>query len=249
MLSVPKPLLATPQPPLVTPQVQPHIAPLAQVQPLSFTLTVYRGEKTEWWPPANKRLACGMTLYDPWPAASIQTLWEKLKSEINVHDGDRNGTIDGYAQYLRATGRPFALATARTTEGSFVGMAYKLEIPNVRTFYWGPNLTLGRPANFNRVGKVIKEETIDGKRKVTMTDPVDDDYIVLNADTIAASTILGFGHKTATYEVTFFHDMPIGNVISCNDLTVPQLGIMTKAQVKALPDDSEENKRAKKLLR
>ncbi len=66
-----------------------------------------------------------------------------------------------------------------------------IKIPGARTFRWNKNLTLGAPANF------IKPEDIDG------------DYIVLNADRIADSTILGFGHHCGTGEVTFFHDLPL----------------------------------------
>ena len=51
---------------------------------------------------------------------------------------------------------------------------------------------------------------------IEQADKVDADYIVLDADTIAASTVLGFGHKTATFEVTFFHDMPLDLVAKVN---------------------------------
>lgn len=174
--------------------------------------------------------------------------WNKLRDEIRVRDGDRDGTVPGYAQYLRATGRPFALATARKKGGAFEGYSYILEIPNARTFYWGDDLTLGPPADFLKAEKIMKEENVSGKVSITMHDSVDADYIVLNADTIEASTILGFGHKTATYEVTFLHDMPITNVISCDGTAAGMLRLLTKEQVQKLPDN-EENRRARKLLR
>ena len=94
----------------------------------------------------------------------------------------------------------------------------------------------------------MKEERIGGKLVITSHDSVSADYIVLNADTIADSTILGFGHKTGTYEVTFFHDMPIEYVKKCNGQQISALGIMSKEQVLALPDN-EKNRSAKKLLR
>ena len=84
---------------------------------------------------------------------------------------------------------------------------------------------------------------------MVITDTVTADYIVLNADTIAASTILGFGHKTGTYEVTFFHDMPIGNVAECDGKQISTYKILSKAQILKLGDRTKEDTQAKKLVR
>ena len=120
-------------PPVVTAALPAPVGiPLA---PQPFTLTVYRGEKSEWWPRPELRLSCGMTLIEPWQCASTTELFEKLTREMRKNAA---GTPDGYAQYLRAEGRPYALATARTKGGAFIGYNYVLEIPNVRTFFWGP---------------------------------------------------------------------------------------------------------------
>jgi hypothetical protein len=122
------------------------------------------------------------------------------------------GKIDGFAQHLRASGRPYALATARTGEGSFTSdYNYKIVVPGARAFRWrrsGGTLKLGPPVDFSSVTKV------------------DDDYVLLNADTIEKSTILAFGHDCGTYEVTFMHDLPIQFVHSCNGKLIREYNIM-----------------------
>jgi hypothetical protein len=129
--------------------------------------------------------------------------WEQLRKDIQER---AFGNVAAYAQYLRAEGRVYALATARSTTGSFsASYNYLIEIKDARMFYWAKNRTLGDPAPFS------DERSVDK------------DYIVLNADTIADSTILGFGHNTGTREVTFFHDMPIEFVVSCNEIPVGQI--------------------------
>ena len=251
---VPKHVVITPVVPdvpilqWIAPSLDPVVvlAPMGiPLLPQAFTMTCYRGEKSEWWPPPETRLACGMTIRQPWAYGTMTDLWNELVKDMRVHGA---GTVGGYAQYLRVTGHVYALASARTRGGAFEGYNYEIEIKNARTFYWGPNFTLGPPANFNAVGTTMTEEVVDGKLKVTRVDQIADDYIVLNADTIAASTVLGFGHKTGTYEVTFFHDMPIGKIIKCNDKPTSSYRILTKGQVQASPD-TKENKWAKELLR
>ena len=123
-------------------------------------------------------------------------LWEYLRKFMQENCF---GKVDAFAQYLRAQGRPFALATARTTAGSFSSdFNYIIKIANARLL-WGPKLTLGAPVSFKETANVTA------------------DYIVLNADTIADSTILAFGHKCGTFEVTFLHDLGIGNIESINN--------------------------------
>lgn len=238
------PILQWHQP--VVPPTPTQIPPMAiPLTATNFTLTCYRGEKSEWWPPPKTRLACGMTLRKPWAHTTMTELWNELVKDMRTNGG---GTPAGYAQYLRAEGRIYALATARTTGGAFEGYNYEIQIPNARTFLWGSDFTLGPPANFTAVGKTTKETRENGKLKIVVEDKVTDDYIVLNADTVAASTILAFGHKTGTYEVTFFHDLPIGNIVKCSGQTISTMQIMTKPQVEGLPD-GKENNWAKALLR
>lgn len=185
---VPPPLPKGPHPVPFLPKAGPTLSQKAD-------LIFYRGEKKEWWPSPDKRLVCGMTLREPWPAKSMNDLWERLRSDINAKCF---GNIAAYAQYLRSEGKPYALATARTNVGSYdTDYNYVIEIKNARTFYWGADRSLGEPAPFTNV------------------DAVNADYIVLNAETISGSTILGFGHNTKTKEVTFFHDLPIGCVLTC----------------------------------
>jgi hypothetical protein len=192
--------------PALPPKPVPRVAPppkVADSKPgaQSFDLRCYRGEKNNWWSPPEERLICGMTLYQPWNLQvginSMTDLWEHLRKFIQENCF---GKVDAFAQYLRAQGRPFALATARTTSGSYTSdYNYVIKVPNARTFLWGPKLTLGAQVQF--------KETTD----------VTADYIVLNADTIAASTILAFGHKCGTYEVTFLHDLGLGYIETINN--------------------------------
>jgi hypothetical protein len=194
----------------------------------SFDMLCYRGEKNNWWSPPEERLICGMTLYQPWNLQpginSMALLFEQLRKSITEN---AFGKVDGYAQFLRAQGRPYALAFARTTSGSFTSdYNYVVKVSNARTFLWGPKLTLGEQVRFDEVSKVNA------------------DYIVLNADTLEASTILAFGHKCGTYEVTFLHDLSIANVVSVNGKPVSQLAIKNQQDL-----GFEEKVKMRKYLR
>ncbi len=94
-------------------------------------LTLYRGEKNNWWPAPEVRLICGMTLYGPWQPTEVSSLWNTLKNEVKGALGTSlEKKVAAYAQYLRATGRPFALATAWTDVGSFTSdYNYVIRIP------------------------------------------------------------------------------------------------------------------------
>lgn len=178
---------------------------------MPITLTLYRGEKNQWWPTPEIRLMYGMTLLEPWTPSSINNLWARLKSEVNRQLGlTVQKKAAAYGQYLRATGRPFALATAWTFDGSFRSdYNYVITIPNAWLYYWGGTTRapdLGTPVD-------------PSKHDVTA------DFVVLNAETIAASTILGFGHKTGTREITFFHDLPLELITSCNGTPTASLRI------------------------
>lgn len=182
------------------------------------TLRLYRGEKSQWWPSPEIRLISGMTLIQPWRPSDVSGLWEKLKREVGAKPGlTLDKKVAAYAQYLRATGRPFALATAWTSGGSFTSdYNYVIKIPNAHLFYWGG--TTDQP-------------DLGALAEITSPAQVKEDFIVLNAGTVAASTILGFGHKTATKEVTFFHDLPLGFIESCNRMASARLGIKKKADL------------------
>lgn len=182
------------------------------------SLTLYRGEKSNWWPSPEIRLMSGMTLYEPWNPSTVNSLWTKLKQEVNKQLGlTLEKKVAAYAQYLRATGRPFALATAWTNAGSFTSdYNYVIKIPNAYLFYWGGT------KNAPDIGDPVPAREQNN---------VSADFIVLNSATIAASTILGFGHKTGTKEITFFHDLPIGLIDSCNKKNPSSLNIKKKSDL------------------
>ncbi len=177
-------------------------------QPLPADLSCYRGEKSEWWPDPSIRLMFGMTIREPWSYSSMTELFGKLQAQIRTSS---RGNVAAFAQFLRAEGKPWALATARTGEGSYTSdYNYAIKIKNARTFYW-----------IN--GGITKAPTIGAPANFTQPEQVDADYLVLNADTIEGSTVLGFGHKTATFEVTFFHDMPLDLVDKVNGKPTSEL--------------------------
>lgn len=182
------------------------------------TLTLYRGEKSQWWPPPQIRLMSGMTLYQPWTPSSINSLWMKLKQEVAKQAGATVGEkAAAYAQHLRASGHPFALATARTTGGAFSSdYNYVIKVPNAHLFYWGGT------KNAPDIGDPVPPGEQDN---------VGADYIVLNAADIGSSTILAFGHKTGTKEVTFVHDLPINFIDSCNNKKPASLNIKKKTDL------------------
>jgi len=221
-----------------------------ELKPETFTLLCHRGEKSEWWPEPRMRLAGGgMNVFEPWPGKTMTEIWKKLVEEVKKEAGfNVKQKVAAYAQYLRATGRPFALASARTTGGAFEGYSYVIEIKNARTFLWGKDFTLGPPANFKDTQKTTYERIINQNKETFTKDTIDTDYIVLNADTIADSTILGFGHKTGTYEVTFLHDVPLSFIKSVNGAAPSTLQIYTKGELEKLAD-SAHKQTALKLFR
>src|ERR1700745_1653376 len=96
-------------------------------------LKCYRGEKKSSWGPPWIRLISGMTIFEPW-AGDVGQLWTRLQDDIRLNGG---GSVNDYAQYLRATGRPYALATARTDVGAYdTDYNYVIEIKNARAFLW-----------------------------------------------------------------------------------------------------------------
>jgi hypothetical protein len=223
-----------------------------------FTLTCYRGEKAEWWPPPKMRLVGGgMLLLKPWEWTSrtsdgknVTSLFTKLAEEVDKQPGFTVAQkVAAYAMYLRAEGREFALATARTGVGSFTSSYdYSISIPNARTFSWGKNLTLGPPVDYEKFDMLQQKLLVNKNVETFWSCNVKSDYIVLNADTLEDSSILGFGHKTGTFEVTFFTPIPLDMVVSCNGTATAALKILTEAELQKA-DDSPDKQKALNLLR
>jgi hypothetical protein len=247
---------ASPDRPIVpwiaTPTTRPAKPPPrgVELKAESFTLICYRGEKSEWWPEPRMRLAAGgMNVFEPWPGKTMTEIWDHLVKQVKNEAGfNVKQKVAAYAQYLRASGRPFALATARTTGGAFEGNSYVIEIKEARTFLWGNDFALGPPANFKDTQKTAEVRIINQNKETWWNDTISTDYIVLNADTIAESTILGFGHKTGTYEVTFLHDLPLSFVKSVNGTAPSTLKMYTEEDLRK-PPDSKDKQTALKLFR
>ena len=175
-------------------------------------LVLFRGEKKEWWPEPKIRLISGVTIRNPNEiGANTIDRFRSIVGKIKANSGtNQQKKIEAFAQSLRANGKDWALATAAKVDGSYKSdYNYELKIMNVRTFYWGENYSIGE--EFILTGNETKE-----------------DYIVMNASTIEDSTILGFGHKTETGEVTFFQDLSIDNVINVNNVLISKVGILGK---------------------
>ena len=203
-----------------------------------FDLVCYRGEKTSTWSLPHLRLSSGMTVWEPWNlvrgVTNMHELWEYARKFFKGEKDAAFGTADGAAQYLRATGRAFALASARTSVGSFTSdKNYVIRVPNVRAFLLNDDLTVGERVDFADHTKVNKE------------------YLVLNADNLRDATVLAFGHtfagKSGTYEVTFLHDLPIRYVESCEGTPIAQLN--PPVQTTWTAQDKMENAKMIKLLR
>lgn len=158
----------------------------------------------------------GMTLYQPWLPNNASFLWNKLAQEVKRQMGlSLDKRVALYAQFLRATGRSFALATAWTSGGAFTSdYNYTIKITNAHLFYWGGS------KNAPEIGDPI-----------TNPGQIKKDFIVLNAPNVQSSTILGFGHNTATKEITFFHDMPIQYIESCNKKPISTLKIKKESNL------------------
>jgi hypothetical protein len=179
---------------------------------MTISMTLHRGEKNQWWPGPEFRLISGMTLREPWLPCSVINLWARLKAEVSKESGENVAKkVAAYAQDLRKEGHPYALATAWTSIGAFDSdYKYVITIPDAHLFHWGG--TADAPD--------IGTEFLAGEENTITAD-----FIVLNAGSIETSTILAFGHKTGTKEVTFFHDLPIDLIESCNGVPTASLGI------------------------
>jgi len=189
-------------------------------------LVCYRGESTVNWGDADIRLISGLTVRKPWGARppkfvlKMADVWSNLTTEMKKEKKTKDqGIVAAFAQTLRKEGKVYALATARTKEGSYEtkGCAnYMIEIPNARIFRW--------------VEDKDKNLSLGAEEASWLTDlkKIDADYIVLNADTIEKSTVFGFGHKTGTYEVTFFTDLPTAWIKTVDGKDVSKISIKKK---------------------
>ncbi|MFJ4651012.1 hypothetical protein ACIP5Y_07025 [Nocardia sp. NPDC088792] len=190
------------------------------------TLTCYRAEKEQSWGTPELRLCDGLTVRDPLPGGQLPKInatqardslilqvWAAIKNEIDKEFGLPRKKVDAFAQSLRQSGKVYAIATAATREGAYEGFNYVIEIPNARTFRWGDNLSIGEEVDW-----------------VGNTGKIDAHYIVLNAESIEQSTVLGFGHKAGTYEITFFTDIPTAWIKSVNEKPVSDWKIKKKSE-------------------
>ncbi|WP_147397453.1 hypothetical protein [Amycolatopsis panacis] len=207
-------------------------------------LICYRGEQHNRWGLPTLRLNDGLTVRDPLPGGELpkirpadvrNSLALKIRTLIQASRKVETGAISkkdvaDYAQALRKEGQTYAIATARDKGGAF-DMAYSsfytIVIPSARTFRWGENLTLGKEEDW-----------------VTTTDVITEEYIVLNAPSIEKSTVLGFGHKTGTWEVTFFTDLPTNWVKKVDGKDVSEVKIKKKSAF-----DEEDRRLMQKLVR
>ncbi|MCX4635167.1 hypothetical protein OG528_28940 [Streptomyces platensis] len=180
-------------------------------------MTCFRGEKENRWGSAALRLNDGLTVRKPWtggmlPDINAQQVWARLMQDIKQQAND---DVNAYAQYLRATGRDFALATARIFDGSFEDdFNYEMAVPSARTFLWE------KKSGVWVVGSEVPW--------VESTKDITNHYIVLNAATPAASTVLGFGHKTGTFEVTFLTDVRTSWLEKVNKAPVSEVRVKPK---------------------
>ncbi len=192
-------------------------------------LRCYRGEKKTSFPPPPIRLIAGLTVFEPW-IGDISSLWTQLQADIRRNG---RGSVNSYAQYLRAEGRSYALATARTVLGAYeTDYDYVIEIENARAFLWAGDtqLELGNEVP----GFVANEAAVNAH------------YVVLDSDTVADSTVLGFGHNTGTKEVTFFRGLPASAVKFWNNK--PVTGAIIKQMAHLEPDEKIKYRKVLKPL-
>jgi len=152
-------------------------------------LSLFRGEKNSSWPPPAERLIRGLTLRrDP---SGIATLWVTLQSNISKMPGSTLAMkLNAYSNHLIYNPTAESLSTAWTDTGAFTSdYNYKIIIRNAYLFHWA-----GTPGAPN----------IGVSAAYTHPEDVKDNFIVLNGTSVGNSTILGFGHKAGTREITFF---------------------------------------------
>ncbi|MFY1634527.1 hypothetical protein ACN27F_14825 [Solwaraspora sp. WMMB335] len=162
----------------------------------------HRGEDPDNWYPPEVRLIYGLTVRQPWPGVrpsdkfDVTKIWAELQKDIKQR-GHEN--VNMYTQTLRQAGQPVALAFSREYDKAYShkGNVYSVSIPGARTFRFAESTR-------NKCVPALGKE-VDW---VTDHAAIDDHYLVLNADSIAGSTVLGLGHRSSGLEVTFFTDLP-----------------------------------------
>lgn len=117
-----------------------------------------------------------------------------LKSILDDIQSRGSGTAAGLASYLRARTRSEATAAARTIAGASYGdNIYQIEIDPVYMFKFNKS-SLGTKVDYNDI-KNISE-----------------DYILMDAESAVNASVLAFGHKTETYESTFYMKIEPKNI-------------------------------------
>jgi len=159
--------------------------------PQGDLLTVYRAEKKTRQTLEERRAQGGLAIWRP-SSSTVKEAYDNMFAAITggetLGEFQFTSALKAYTQGLRASGQPDNLATARTADGAFVDdFNYTITIPGVKLFKW------------TRTG--IGDRIAPGAE-------IKADYIVLNADTIEASTVFGIGHYTGTQEVSFYTDLP-----------------------------------------
>ncbi len=179
------------------------IEPAPMKVPRDRVLIVYRGEdkRKKLQRLEDRQRLGGLVRYDR-TAATAEVAFGEMAAKLHGLTFPRGGAmtmdqkLDMYSQGLIQHGQGNALATARTTEGAYTSdYNYTIRIENVYLFYLEEN-TDPHPGTPIRLGAEIPADA-----------PITKPYVVLNAATLAASTIIGFGHTRGTQEITFFSDL------------------------------------------
>jgi len=154
---------------------------------------------------ANAARGGGMLLYQPWPwvgktleAKNVTTLFAKLVEEVARRQVSTvNSQVAEYAQYLRAEGRSFAIATARTGGGSFdASYNYTISIPNARPSA-GEKTSPSDRRWITRISRGSKTERVVNQNIETFwSDRVKADLHRLNRTRWRNRQSSVFGHKT-----------------------------------------------------
>jgi hypothetical protein len=163
---------------------------------MPIVLVVYRGEH-EYKKDISleARLKDGLIPYKE-REKSLVEIYNEIRSEIKLAGGSTiEGKINQYSQNLIGEGKPGNLATAWKLSGAYqYHYFYTIEIANIYFFKW----SLG-------TNEVIKGDRLE----LNGPDDAKKPFMVLNAETVDASTIFAFGHIRDTKEITFFHGLPI----------------------------------------
>ncbi len=162
---------------------------------MSFLLRCWRAEK-KWWGHPNTRLMKGFTISEPFYAKDMSALWAKVKLEILTK---AKGNLTGYLNYLKRDYRYFVLASSRDKGQKYNELYnYVIRIKGAHAFPIEKDLSLGAQVDYGPIGNIKK------------------DHLILDANSVAKSTILGLGSSDSGLELTFFSDIPLKYIKTCN---------------------------------